>query len=239
MKNITTTIILIFIAHIFYGQCSSEAHSNNKQDAWLSCKKKTSPNPVRGNSHWILYDLGYVYRLGATKFWNYNVEGETENGIKNFIIDYSLDGTSWMEAASHQLNQATGDNSYIGENGPDLSQINARYILITAVDTWNNGSCAGLSEVRFDVGDMVLSDVVFAQNTSVKLFPNPANQQLNIKTDFLIRELIIVNQTGHELARSKGISSLDISYLTDGIYFLKIIGEGKKVTTEKFIKQKI
>lgn len=131
-------------------QCANENHSTHPQDSWLSCSSSTNPNPDRGNSHWLRYDLGYIYHLTSTQFWNYNVADATNKGFKNIAIDYSTDGITWSNATTFELAQAPGTNDYTGVAGPDLSGLAARYILLTALDTWGN-SCAGLSEVKFDV----------------------------------------------------------------------------------------
>ena len=237
MKNIIIIMFLLLIANIFYGQCTSEAHSNNINDAWLSCEKSDNPNPAREESHWILYDLGYIYSIGTTKFWNYNVAGETEKGMKNITIDYSLNGTTWTEAATFELSEALGNNNYEGVSGPDLNKLNARYILISATDTWGNGDCAGLSEVRFDVDGTVTQFGVFKQNESVNLFPNPANDQLSIDIDFPVKEIIVVNASGHEIMRANKAAAIDISFLSDGLYFLKIINDKNEMMMERFVKQ--
>ena len=121
MKNIIITTCLLFWSNIFYAQCGSKAHTNNKNGAWLSCEKSVNPNPGRADSHWVLYNLGYVYSIGATRFWNYNVSGKTEKGMKNIAMDYSENGTTWHEAATFQSNQAPGNNNYTGEDGPYLN----------------------------------------------------------------------------------------------------------------------
>jgi len=120
-------------------------------DTWLSCNTSTNPNSLRGNGHWLMYDLGYTYNLTTTHFWNYNVNGQTGQGIRDCIIDYSIDGNNWANALTFQIPQAPGNSNYTGISGPDLGGINARYVLLTANSNWG-GSCAGLSEVRFDLG---------------------------------------------------------------------------------------
>jgi len=131
--------------------CYDNTHSVVVNDSWLSCNNSVSPNVARGNGHWIMYDLGYTYNLTTTHFWNYNVPGQVGQGIRDCIIDYSLDGNSWLNAASFELPIASGNTNYIGVSGPDLGGINARYVLLTANTTWGS-NCAGLSEVRFDLG---------------------------------------------------------------------------------------
>lgn len=146
-------------------QCNSAAHSTNEKDSWLSCQTSMNPNSIRGNSHWLQYDLGYIYELGATTFWNYNVANFTNKGFKQVAIDYSLDGVSWVEAGTFQLPEATGTATYEGTIGLDLTGVAARYVIVTALSTWNNDNCAGLSEIRFEVhqltancGDYIITD---------------------------------------------------------------------------------
>lgn len=151
--KLTITFISILFTNYIVAQqnCYDNSHSVLVNDAWLSCNTSPNPNPARSNGHWIMYDLGYTYNLTTTHFWNYNVSGQTGQGIRDCIIDYSLDGNNWANSATFQIAQAAGNNSYIGVSGPDLGGINARYVLLTASSTWGS-SCAGLSEVRFDLG---------------------------------------------------------------------------------------
>jgi len=132
-------------------QCNSTTYSTNEKDSWLSCQTSINPNSQRGTSHWLQYDLGYVYQMGATQFWNYNVTNLTGRGFKEIAIDYSLDGSTWHAAGTFQLPEATGIANYTGNTGLDLTGISTRFILLTAISNWNDGNCAGLSEVRFEV----------------------------------------------------------------------------------------
>lgn len=306
-------------------QCTNNTQSTNTADAWLSCEMIANPNTNRGVGHWLLYNLGYTYGMGTTTFWNYNIEGETGKGFKEVAIDYSLDGIAWTEAGVFQLAQAPGSSDYAGVSGLDLTGINARYILITALSTWNGGSCAGLSEVRFHVnpstegncGDIEVtgpiggisiatgthysdnsifadgiveesSEVVFQSANSVTLtagfevksggvfeakiegctppmtqnkqaskeesaefigevedieepmahiFPNPAAHYLTIQTDVTLEEIMIVNSAGHEISRVPSSKNIDVSFLPNGMYFLKLVTIGGEVVTRRFIKQ--
>ena len=147
-------------------QCNTTAYSTNEKDSWLSCQTSVNPNSIRGNSHWLQYDLGYVYELGATKFWNYNVANFTDKGFKQIAIDYSLDGVNWTEIGTFQLPEATGNANYEGTSGLNLRGITARYLIITALSNWNNGNCAGLSEVRFEaqIANISCGDYLVTEN---------------------------------------------------------------------------
>ncbi len=155
MKNIIATLFVLFFTFgewDLVGQCASNEHSNVWKDSWISCQTKASPNPARANSHWIMYDFGAPYNLTTTRVWNANEQGATNKGLKDIIVDYSLDGNTWTKLGNYQFNQAPGTNTYKGFAGPNFGGTNARYVLITVVTTWGN-NCASLAEIKFNLGD--------------------------------------------------------------------------------------
>ncbi len=134
-----------------YDACDyKDEHSGATGNSWLSCTISPNPNSNRGDSHWILYDFNEVYSLNASTIYNYNVTGSTGSGLKDIVVDYSVNGTDWVEAGSYQLPQASGSSNYAGIIGPDLAGVAAKYVLITALTVWDNGNCAGFSEIIFD-----------------------------------------------------------------------------------------
>ena len=237
MKNIFILLLCALAKQLQAQMCNDDTHSTNSFDSWVSCQTATNPNPARGNSHWVMYDLGYVYSIGPTYFWNFNVMGQTNRGMKNLIIDYSLNGTNWTQATTFQLSQATGLPTYIGEFGPDLNEIDARYILITATDTWGTSGCAGLSEVRFDIQGVVSNEDIIDPVLTLDLFPNPAESFISIRTDYDLNEVILLSVTGTELARFEYRDRIDISYLPSGAYMIKGITMDNETVVGRFIKQ--
>lgn len=236
MRFLFSFLPLLLIAHLTAQDCNSNQHSTNANDSWQSCAVTPNPNPVRGNSHWVQYDLGYAYTINATHFWNYNVVGATNEGFRNISIDYSLDGKNWIKATSFQLSEATGTPAYAGESGPDLGNITARYILITAVDNWG-GDCFGLSEVRFDVGEIVRTNKVAMPSGELEIFPNPAEHSISIKSKQPIKTIIIINSAGKEVQRMPYKPMIDISYLPSGLYFINAVRNDHEVAVKKLIKK--
>ncbi len=236
MKSI---FFLIFISATFtlYSQdCYKDTHSVNMHDSWLSCEVKSNPNPEREISHWVMYDLGYDYQLTTTKFWNYNVLGETGRGMKEVVVDISLDGIIWTEQVSFELEEADGDNTYTGEEGPNLGSVKARYVLITGLSTWGNEDCAGLSEICFDVEKASSIENPSDDNDLIIIYPNPANEVISINSDLHLSEIIITNISGFEVYRSKTKTTIDVSYLAPGLYFISCVSKENEVYISKFIK---
>lgn len=238
MKNILFVIIFALSLQLHGQMCNDDTHSTNVYDSWFSCQTAANPNPLRGNTHWVMYDLGYVYSIGPTYFWNFNVMGQTDRGMKNILIDYSLDGVNWTQAASYQLPQATGLPTYIGDYGPDLNEIDARYILITATDTWGTSGCAGLSEVRFEIQGVVATEDPTEAVMSLDIYPNPAANFIMLETEYELNEVILLGVTGAELARFPYRERIDVSYLPSGAYMIKGMTAKNEVVVGRFIKQR-
>ncbi len=66
------------------------------------------------------------------------------------------------------------------------------------------------------------------------MFPNPTQDVLNIESKETIESIIIYSIQG-QLVKEISSSSIDVSALTNGIYFAQVSSEGK-TTTKKFIK---
>jgi hypothetical protein len=128
-----------------------EEYSNNAMDSWLSCVETVNPNTLRGNGHWIMYDFGESLKIERNRYWNYNVAGQTGKGAKTVIIDYADQTNVWTNLGTYQWAQATGQNGYVGDSIIDLNGIRARYLLLTISEAWTSTTCAGFSEILFDI----------------------------------------------------------------------------------------
>jgi len=231
------TSLLVLLAGVVYAQnCQQPYHSTHAQDQWLSCTPAPNPNSVRGVSHWILYDLGEVYTLSTSRFWNYNVAGETERGIRRGSIDYSLDGQTWQPASEFTLAEAPGTPQYAGERGPDFGEIEARYVLVTAVESWGN-DCSGLAEVRFDVVGKTAEPQVPVELGEIRLYPNPTRETLYLKTDLAVESIVVLNTTGAVVARMPFSTEIETRFLPTGIYYIQFFLEGGQTTSSTFLKQ--
>ena len=121
---------------------------------WLAEGPAVDPAP------WIRYQFDRVYVLNTMWVWNYNqitASGgdRTNRGINQCTIEYSTDGTSWSTlGTTHTLTKADGSASYAHNTEIDFGKVQAKFVRISAISN-HGGSSAGLSEVRFYVGDTV------------------------------------------------------------------------------------
>lgn len=241
MKSILI-VAFTLVCHLIIGQnCTGPDHSINVSDSWLSCTENQNPNPYRGNTHWIMYDLGYDYKLGGTHFWNYNVDGNTNSGMRTISIDYSIDGVNWIELEEFELQEASEMSTYAGEAGPSFGGVTCRYILITAVDSWGN-ACVGLSEVMFDIDytSAVLSDVQ-VDHSGITFYPNPTEGLFIVSGLVNLYDINVQDNNGNTIQNLNNKSSpisIDLSLLPSGIYFINIVRTNNpSLCMKKIIKQ--
>ncbi|MEM6317394.1 MAG: discoidin domain-containing protein [Bacteroidota bacterium] len=140
-----------FLINFTIAQQCTQPDASIWKDTWASCAKSTNPNSAYGNSHWIQYNFGSVRHLSKTWVWNTNDPQKLNQGFKQVKIDYSEDGQNWTHLGEMTFPKAKGEAIYGGFTGPDLSNIKAQYVLLTALSNHGHATCAGLAEIKFNL----------------------------------------------------------------------------------------
>ena len=143
------TLILFLVGSDIYTQCVD--NSNVWAKSWTSCEKKINPNPLRAASHWILYEFNTSHYIDSTHIWNSNRFGESQDGVNSILIDYSIDGSTWIELDTFDIARAPESENYSGVQGPHFASTYIKKILITVLSTHDNGDCATIGEIIFSV----------------------------------------------------------------------------------------
>jgi hypothetical protein len=82
------------------------------------------------------------------------------------------------------------------------------------------------------------SSTHFSINNDIEMFPNPANDFLQIKSSEQVLVVIsdVQGRTLHTQQTDKVLTSMDINELPKGIYIVKFLFQGKLISCQKFIK---
>ncbi len=231
MKSLVVSLLLSFVCYTANSQCFTDRHNTSWNSAWISCDRTGSPNPIRGNSHWLRLNLNQIYSLGQITFWNYNDPENLDRGLQEIVIDYSLDGENWEEWGTVTIDQAEGSGFYEGVDGPDLEGLTAKDILITGLSNYGD-NCFALSELKIEVLELV-SDLAELEDFELSISPNPTSSILNLELSAENVEgdlkYTIVDLLGRNLQNgiintgsNKIVQQIDVSFLNPGQYFLEL-----------------
>lgn len=222
------------------GQCYLDRHNTSASSAWISCQSTMNPNPTRGESHWIAYDLGEPTRLGQMTLWNTNNPASLESGAKTIAVDYSQDGINWTFFQSFEVPIGQASSFYEGDVGIDFENLTAEHLLLTITEN-HGGDCYGFSELKIEKFEMVDTDDLLDE-IAMDLFPSPAIDyvMLNYKSpNAQVATITILNVAGAEL-RSQSASltggnnqiRLDLDGLESGQYYVRLKSATQVLTGE-------
>lgn len=191
--------------------------------------------PSSGNGY-ICYQSGKVKNTNGTGTFT-SVYATTSKDLKG--IWFMTDQKGWVVGDEGRiLYTLNGGSSWTSQN---LSTVTAelRSVHFPSATT---GYCAGKSGTILKLTNADVVSVQELENDhSVQLFPNPANDQINIQLNntTAFQQLMLYSIEGKLLDAVKISSSnfqYNVSTLEKGIYIVRIISENKAFTT-KFIKQ--
>ncbi|MEI7677674.1 MAG: T9SS type A sorting domain-containing protein, partial [Bacteroidales bacterium] len=114
--------------------------------------------------------------------------------------------------------------------------LNSDFMLVNTdnVDDIFNGI-----EVDFERMTTGINDIDCDKPNSIHLFPNPVKSVLNWNTNASFDQIKIYSVSGILLLQSSNMqsSSIDLSYLSKGMYFCQLRKGNQVIQTEKFIKE--
>jgi endonuclease/exonuclease/phosphatase family metal-dependent hydrolase len=195
--------------------------------------------------------VDYSNTNGLNTKTEYTETGENYYGASSYFSNFDTeeDGswnqsafTSWDEAVKTALSLIVLPEIYAdAEAGSQVYKVTFTYY---------NGSTSGDETFNFECTKSAPDpEFTFTTNTSspvyevstLKLFPNPVDNQLTISSDISVSSYSIFNSNGQLVANSNVLGLVEVSInLTDlkqGIYLMKIENENGKFETARFLKQ--
>ncbi|MBC8753915.1 T9SS type A sorting domain-containing protein [Kordia sp. YSTF-M3] len=119
----------------------------------------------------------------------------------------------------------------------------------SAIDAGNNSLVIGVVDLNnnnrivsntVDIGayefDTNLSTTQFNNDLSLKIYPNPVSDILQVKSNIAIQKIEVYSMFGEKVMSIKETATINLSNLKSGIYFLKIYGSNQLESTKRFIK---
>jgi len=123
------------------------SHAITPETMWFTASVDLDP--------WIQFELDAVRKLDSMRVWNSNGSAEIAIGwgVKDVIIEYSVDGENWDALAdAHQFSRAPGLPTYKEYDTIDFGGAAAKYVRLNIQSNWGGILMSyGLSEVQFSM----------------------------------------------------------------------------------------
>jgi hypothetical protein len=104
--------------------------------------------------------------------------------------------------------------------------------------TLGNGATINIIAGTLDAQPQTLgtNDVEFANNT-ISLYPNPAQEVLNVSSANSITKIEVYDLLGKKVASNNNAKNINVAALGKGVYVVKVAQENGSVVAKRFIKQ--
>ena len=142
---------------------------------------------------------------------------------------YQYNGTSWVQRGQDIDGEATDDFS-----GTSIS-LNGDGSIVAIGAPLNDGNGSNSGHVRVYDLSGILSIETISNELNITLYPNPANDYVNINgvtTELFLR---VYDVLGKEVLTANVTNRIDVRSLKSGTYFV-ILSDGNKTSTHKFVK---
>ena len=134
-----------------------------------------------------------------------------------------LDATNWVivNAAGAVADATPATNGAIVGGALDINALtNSVYV----------------DSIVFDNVNLGTADFGYANNT-ISLYPNPAQEVLNVNSSNSIAKIEVYDMLGKRVASNKNAKNVNVAALGKGVYIVKVAQENGSVVAKRFIKQ--
>lgn len=181
-------------------------------------------------------DMTYVIKFSAYSDAERVIQITFEDPANGYALlgttedETSLEGRSkWDVPITTEMAEYTLTTTIDGIK--DNSTIKFAFLLGTTTDV------VYIDNVSMMDADLVETSVALNKMASVKVYPNPANSTLSVRSNAAFNSVRILNVAGQESLRSNSVSGIDVAGLNAGVYVVELMNEGKTVARSQFIKR--
>jgi len=173
--------------------------------------------------------------------------GTDDDPLKVNIVEMAINGADVINNAAHYFHKPffVLFNMAIGGNFTGIHDINN----VTALNATNNYTATmyvdyvrvyqqNVAGEEYSGPVLVPTEVKeLKSQDQFRIYPNPANDHINIEANNQPTHVVIINMTGQEVMSVSNTNSIDTSSLPSGNYLVKIIDSNGKVETHQMTKK--
>jgi Secretion system C-terminal sorting domain len=188
------------------------------------------------SNNWVLDSKLFHYlsngRIDSVVNYKYTATDSTRGGVRTYYYSNGLDSVldNTLQVSTNQFEVRGRFLVLQKENGKtkqwaiEQRQTTTGPFQRNGTITYSNGPASSLNESELE--------------SSFSIYPNPATTTVQLMTsqNLNVYTLTILNMNGQKVKEVQGSSTISISDLTNGLYFVQVTSD-KGISTQKFIKQ--
>ncbi|WP_397447494.1 T9SS type A sorting domain-containing protein [Polaribacter sp. R77954] len=179
-----------------------------------------------------LYDIsGRSTNILASSITVLNSIGQEDFSLITNKTNTKSDDPMFVDAANYNYQLSAGSPAIDAGNN---SQVPASVSVDLAFNQRIFNTTVDMGAYEF--GSSPLSTEKVLSETNFKVYPNPFENELNIKSDSSIKIVKISNSLGQFIKKTTS-NKINTSFLNRGIYFIEISFENGKIARKKLIKK--
>lgn len=188
------------------------------------------------------FNLGGVYEIDGIIFWNAGLDMSNifpDDGVNAVKFYSSTDGVNYSEIIGGPTSYT--QNTYINTVTDEIlaitntfNSVSATHIRMEVLSNFHGLNFTSFSEIAFTTNN-ILSTNNFSNKKSVKIFPNPSNDFIQVNGINKNEKYSIYDILGAEIKNGMIYNNdlIDIRSFISGLYFLKF----ENGNTIKFLKE--
>ena len=189
------------------------------------------PTAINANDALNLQTIASYTVLDSLSLWGINTNKPVANftSTGNPVVNFTNTSTNGV---TYAWNFGDGNTSTLQHSTNTYISTGNYTVELT---TFSTDTC--FTSTNSQMVNVVITSIdKKAILNKIKIYPNPANSFIEIKTDLDYNSISIMDVTGKAIKQLDSQTKIDISDLTSGIYFIKITGKENTVI-RKFVKE--
>jgi len=161
---------------------------------------------------------------------NYVCFAITKEPQETYTLTFTVDnGMDPIEGAEITINNNVLTTNALGNASIDLANGNYDYTVVYS-DYEDYTGTAAIEDDDLDIS-ITMDEISGIHNISdnLSVSPNPSNGVITINSSIKIEQVFIITQSGILMEMYKNESVIDLSHLSKGVYFMKIITQDKTI----------
>ncbi len=193
-----------------------------------------------------------TYTPSDSDYKTYDFDLRTwDNGYQFPELNFGIKDTWLATPTTYAINDQVISSNSTYKNLTGVNTANAPKADIAATTlagTSANWLLVGTEGALLDLTNFIYIDSIVFDNTlgtadfgntknTISLYPNPANDVLNISSSNSITKIEVFDMQGRNVASNNNASNVNVAALGKGVYIVKVVQENGSVIAKQFIKE--